>query len=114
IPLLVVGVILIIAEGGQVTKTPRAMYPGYPPGYAYPPYHSASSGRTRSTGCQRGSSASRGRDGSFLHELRFAEADRDLVLPELRRPRRAVNRRAMPLWRESPLRRSVPPCSVPW
>jgi len=38
IPLLVVGVILIIAEGGQVTKTPRAMYPGYPPGYAYPPY----------------------------------------------------------------------------
>src|SRR3989442_357073 len=38
IPLLVVGVILIIAEGGQVTKAPPAMYPGYPPGYAYPPY----------------------------------------------------------------------------
>src|SRR2546422_334758 len=38
IPLLVVGVILIIAEGGQVTKPPPAMYPGYPPGYAYPPY----------------------------------------------------------------------------
>src|SRR3989442_9538993 len=38
IPLLVVGVILIIAEGGQVTKAPPAMYPGYPPRYAYPPY----------------------------------------------------------------------------
>ena len=69
---------------------------------------SASSGRTRSTGCQRGSSASRGRDGSFLHELRFADRDRDLVLPELRHPRRAVNRRAMHLWRDSLLRRSVP------
>ena len=38
IPLLIVGVILLIAHGGQVTKAMPPMYPGYPPGYAYPPY----------------------------------------------------------------------------
>src|SRR2546428_10884039 len=38
IPLLIVGVILIVAEGGQVTKSRPMMYPGYPAPYGYPPY----------------------------------------------------------------------------
>src|SRR6266571_5407369 len=48
--------------------------------------YSAASGPTRPTGRRPSRSGSRGRDGSFLHELRFADRDRDLVLPELRRP----------------------------
>src|SRR3989449_6886967 len=36
--LLIVGVILIVAEGGQVTKSRPMMYPGYPAPYGYPPY----------------------------------------------------------------------------
>ena len=70
--------------------------------------YAASSGTTRSNFRQRGWSASRRRDGSVLHELRFAGCKRELVLPELRHPARAVTRRAMPLWRDSLLRRSVP------
>src|SRR3989441_2065523 len=38
IPLLIVGVILIVAEGGQVTKSRPMMYPGYLAPYGYPPY----------------------------------------------------------------------------
>ena len=38
IPLLIVGVILIVAEGGQVTKSHPPMYPAYPGPYGYPPY----------------------------------------------------------------------------
>src|SRR2546427_1675459 len=64
-----------------------------------PSVHSASSGPTRSTGCRCSRSASRRGAGSVLHELRFADRDRDLVLPELRRPRRTLTRSAMPLWR---------------
>ena len=46
---------------------------------------------------------------SLLHQLRLAGRDRDLVLPELRDPRRHLSRRAMPLWPDSLLRRKVPP-----
>src|SRR2546430_11916411 len=38
IPLLIVGVILIVAEGGQVTKSRPMIHPGYPAPYGYPPY----------------------------------------------------------------------------
>src|SRR5881296_4616426 len=38
IPLLIVGVILIVAEGGQVTKARPTIYPAYPAPYGYPPY----------------------------------------------------------------------------
>ena len=38
IPLLIVGVILIVAEGGQITKSRPMMYPEYPAPYGYPPY----------------------------------------------------------------------------
>src|SRR2546428_10646080 len=37
IPLRVVGVILIIAEGAQVPKPPPPMYRAYPPASPYPP-----------------------------------------------------------------------------
>src|SRR2546426_2505996 len=74
-----------------------------------PSVHSVSSGPTRSTGCRCSRSAFRRGDGSVLHELRFADRDRDLVLPELRRPRRTLTRRAMPLWRRHLPRPPVPP-----
>src|SRR5439155_177734 len=41
--------------------------------------------------------------------LRLAGRDRDVILLELRDPPRHVSRRAMPLWRDSLLRRTVPP-----
>src|SRR2546425_354445 len=46
---------------------------------------------------------------SLLPQLRLAGRGRDLVLPELRDPRRHLSRRAMPLWPDSLLRRRVPP-----
>src|SRR5207244_11126172 len=67
---------------------------------------------TRTDRAGRGSASHRG-DGSLLHKLRLAGRDRDVILPELRDPPRHVSRRAMPLWRDSLLRRTVPPWRVP-
>src|SRR2546426_2662594 len=63
---------------------------------------------TRTDRAGRGSPWHRG-DGSFLHKLRLAGRDRDVILPELRDPPRHVSRRAMPLWRDSLLPRPGAP-----
>src|SRR6266705_173973 len=62
----------------------------------------------RPTGATRGPASRRG-DGALLHKLRLARRGRHLLLPELRDPPRNVSRRAMPLWPDSLLRRTVPP-----
>src|SRR2546426_4715972 len=63
---------------------------------------------TRTDRAGRGSPWHRG-DGSFLHKLRLAGRDQDVILPELRDPPRHVSRRAMPLWRG----RLLPPPGAP-
>src|SRR3989475_5757546 len=91
-PLLIVGVILIVAEGGQVTKPHPPMYPAYPGPYGYPPYAPLPPAAQPAPTARDAGQPPTAATGRFCTNCGSPVATGDVVLPQLRDPPRHVSR----------------------